>query len=162
MKGVFLAGLLLLTTFAANAQQQWHAGVMSENEGVYAGVTNDNGVIFGRYCYFKDNSCVWLLANNLTCKPGEDYPALATARTSAHVTLACGGKSEDNQYTRYFLKPFDTVEALVLEGGTLGVAVVADSGNFRVFRFDLRGAKAILDQADAIYRARSRTKDQVL
>lgn len=153
---------LLLVTLQANAQGRWETGPMAEGEGVYSATINDNGVVFGRYCYFKDDTCVWMLANDLGCTPGATYPALATSRDSAHVQLVCGGKSPTPALSRYFLKPYDTVEALVDAGGVLGVAVVADNGNFRVYRFDLAGAKRVLEQADAIYARRAKTKDQSL
>lgn len=162
MKGFILGVSLLLTALTASAQQQWRAGVMSENEGVYAGVTSESGVILGRYCTFKDDTCVWLIANDMGCTPANEYPALASAKSSAHVNLVCVGLRADQTQHRYLIKPYDTIDALVNEGGVLGVAMVTESGNFRVFRFNLRGAKAILEQADAIYRNRSRTKDQTL
>lgn len=162
MKKLICSALLAIAATGAYAQQGWQAGVMNDNEGVYAGVTNDSGVVLGRYCTFKDDSCVWLIANDMSCRPANDYPALATAKSSAHVSLVCGGMNPARTQHRYFIKPYDTIDALVNDGGILGIAMVAESGNFRVFRFDLRGAKAILEQADSIYRTRSRTKDQTL
>jgi hypothetical protein len=162
MKKLICSVFLVAAATGTHAQQTWQAGVMTDNEGVYAGVTNDSGAILGRYCTFKDDSCVWMLVNDMGCKPANQYPALATAKTSAHVSLVCAGLNPARTQHRYFLKPYDTVDGLVGEGGVLGVAMVAESGNFRVFRFDLRGAKAILEQADAIYRNRLRTKDQTL
>lgn len=162
MKRATATVALLAAVGSAHAQSSWEAGPMSNNEGVFAAVANDSGVIFGRYCYYKDQTCVWIMANEMGCKLGDEYPALATAETSTHLTLVCGGKSPTQSHNRYYLKPYDTVEGLVNQGGTLGVAMVAESGNFKVYRFDLRGAKAMLDQADVIYRNRSRTKDQTL
>jgi hypothetical protein len=156
----FAASVLLLFVGQVNAQPRWDTGVIPGNEGVWAAATSSSGVAFGRYCYYRDNSCVWMLGNKLTCVPGDSYPALASASKSAHVQLVCAGKNE--AFNRYFLTPYDTVEGLVLGGGILGIAAVSESGEFQVFRFDLRDATRALNEADAMYQSGTRTKDQKL
>jgi hypothetical protein len=159
--------LLLLAALSiakfANAQTTWSSGLLAKNEGVYAGTVNDSGAVFGRYCYFADDSCYWVLSNSLSCEETSTYPALAAAKDAANIELVCAGKPRNSNLHKYFLKPYDTIEALVGDsGGVLGVATVAEGGNFRVFRFDLSGAKRAMQDADILYRQKVKTKDQTL
>ncbi|MCW5668161.1 MAG: hypothetical protein KIT86_00780 [Hydrogenophaga sp.] len=155
-----LATIALAGAGIANAQ--WVAGDIDGKEGVYAVTQNDDGEIFGRYCYFEDKTCVWLVTNPLRCEPGASYPALATSKDSAHVEVVCWGKSPTSNVYRYFVKPYDIVEGLVNDGGILGIAVVAKNGNFRVSRFDLNGSQRAIRESSTKFESRSKTRGQVL
>lgn len=162
MRFVFLLLAALSFTKLAHAQAEWSTGLLANNIGVYAGTINASGVAFGRYCYFKDDTCYWMLGNDLSCDAGSIYPALASSKDAANIELVCGGKGSAGTRYNYFLKPYDTIENLVGASGVLGVAAVAEGGNFRVFRFDLKGAKRALQEADALYQQKVKTKDQTL
>lgn len=162
MRFVFLLLAALSFTKLAHAQADWSSGLIANNKGVYAATINSSGVAFGRYCYFKDDSCYWMLANDLSCDAASTYPALASSKDAVNIELVCAGKGSTSKLFNYFLKPYDTIEKLVDSSGVLGVASVVEGGSFRVYRFDLSGAKRVLQEADALYQQKVKTKDQTL
>lgn len=159
MKNFFIVACMLV---AWNAHAQWEAGEIDGREGIYAVTANDDGALFGRYCYFKDQNCVWLMTSTLRCTPGASYPALASSTDATNIQVVCGGPTTHNRGHRYFLTPYDAIEGLVEAGGILGIALVAQSGTFRVSRFDLTGAKRAMEQANTAFERRPKTREQKL
>lgn len=145
-----------------SAHAQWEAGEIDGKEGIYAVTANEDGALFGRYCYFKDQSCVWLMTSTLRCTPGASYPALASSQDATNIQVVCGGPAAQGLGYRYFLTPYDSVEGLVEAGGILGIALVAQSGTFRVSRFDLNGSKKAMQQANTAFERRPKTREQRL
>lgn len=162
MKQFLIAATLCLLAGLSHAQT-WASGLMSEKEGVYVGTVSESGSILARYCYFKDSTCVWVVTTDLTCRTGEDYPALATSTSASHLTLFCAELKPNTKSNRYYIRPHDTIQGLIEAGGDVfGLAMVNEAGGFKVFRFSLQGVKAAIQQADALFRQASRTRDQVL
>lgn len=155
--------LILIGVFLAwNAHAQWEAGPMEGQEGVYAATVNDDGALFGRYCYFSDQKCLWLITSTLGCEPGSSYPALASSIGATQLEVVCGGPALNGRGHRYYLTPYDTVQRLVEAGGILGIALVEQGGTFRVSRFNLNGSKRMLEQANTAFDRRPRTREQRL
>ncbi|WP_382321315.1 hypothetical protein ACFJGX_11160 [Hydrogenophaga sp. UC242_50] len=155
----------LLQSNAATAQNGWSHGITNGRDAVYAATINDSGAVLGQYCFFEDESCYWILANNIGCEEGEIYPALTSSEiTSSSIEMVCGGKLSEGK-TRYFLKPFDTIEKISQGSKYIGIAIAMDDGQFRVNRFDLRGATAAMKRATELFHKtprRSSTKDRTL
>lgn len=164
---IILAALLSFASFfptLVQAQNVWTHGIMTGNDGVYAGTVNDSGASFGQYCYFSDETCYWIMANQLECVAGETYAALVSSPASSnHIDLVCAGQHEG--VWRYFVKPYDTLDQIVQKSDFLGVATGTAAGMFRVNRFSLAGSGAALKRADDLYRKTPKkpsTRDRTL
>lgn len=161
MKQFLIAAALCLMAALSHAQT-WSSGLMTDKTGVYVGTVSESGAILARYCYFKDSSCVWMITTDLNCEAGADYPALATSKAASHLTLLCANREPKPAVNRYLVRPYDSMQSLIDAGEVFGLAMVTEAGGFKVFRFNLNGAKIAIQEAEALFRQASRTKDQVL
>jgi len=106
---------------------------------VFAATVNSAGHIFGQYCYFKDESCLYLIGIGINCEPGSEYPALINADTgSAFVRLVCFHKYESQHVLA--VNSFDDIDRIVKKATRFGIAVPMQNDDFKVARFSLRGA----------------------
>jgi hypothetical protein len=137
---------VLVITFISNicyaqaAFGNWSVGRLDADEGYYAATMNDSNGVFGQYCYFESDVCVWLLATDVDCKEGSKYPALVNADGgSEQLELICkklGAKP------RYLFSNFDKIDAITNISKTyLGIAFPLESGLFHVTRFLLDGSQ---------------------
>ncbi|CAG9297928.1 hypothetical protein [Celerinatantimonas diazotrophica] len=110
----------------------------------YAATKNKSGHVFGEYCYFKNKSCLFLIGIDITCHKGHQYPVLVNSEQGAlNLTLSCGNKV-DHQNVLIF-NNFDKIDQIVRTSSKLGVVVPMESGQFKVSRFSLLGAKYCID-----------------
>jgi hypothetical protein len=156
-----LLGLLLvaLSVGFESAQAQsfgdWFAETQSRTA-LYAASINDSGNVFGQFCFLGEGSCVWLVALKTGCQKGDKYPVLANSDAGAvHLEVYCDGQLESGLY-RYAFTTFDPVENLVKQSARIGFALPLQEDEFRVVRFNLRGALAAISAMRAA--AESRTK----
>src|SRR5437667_8824905 len=129
---------------SAQAFGEWAVDIKDPN--VFFAVTlNDSDHLIGQYCYTSEHSCVWLLAMSTRCKKGDTYPVLANSDAgAASLQLLCDGQLENGHY-RYVFTGFDDVDKLVRDSKTrIGFAFPMEGDEFRVVRFDLRGAEKAL------------------
>lgn len=101
------------------------------------------------------------------CERDARYPILVNVPSQAVSTqLVCLGPQVVDGKTsyRYGFSDFNLIDALVREGGILGIAFSQKSGRFQVMRFDNNGAAARLDEMirKSLERDRTSTKGQVL
>ncbi len=157
----------LLFFVAANAFAAWVEGETDDGD-IYAATTNDDGQVLAQYCALADASCTWLMVTQDTCDVGKTRtPALVSGPAgSAATSMACLSNSASNGKTYYRLGfyPFDSVDTLFRQTGTVGIAFPLESGQFRVVRFNLNGGVGVIDRMreKALKKVKSSTKGQTL
>jgi hypothetical protein len=139
--------ILLLGSLSVTAKQtiykDWVINTDSEQY-YYAATINNGGHVFGKYCYFENSQCIYLVSVDTTCVSGNQYPGLINSVSgSMYINLICGKKTGD-QYTLIF-DGFDDIELMIKSNGQLGVVIPVENGNFQVLRFSLSGATYSID-----------------
>jgi hypothetical protein len=141
-----MVALATLCADRASAQEKhfgaWVVGLLGENEGVYAQTTNDSGGVLGEYCYKKEATCVWALANDVKCEQGSKYTVLVNSDAGAvSMEIAClvlDGKAF------YAFAHFDSIDGIARNASRVGIAFPMKNGLFQVSRFSLDGASSAL------------------
>lgn len=133
-------------------------------EGHFAASINDSGGILGKYCYRAADSCMWLLAVDVSCDDGAEYPILVNSEVgAAYLRLLCKPIEGKN---RYIFMDYDTMDKAVLGGKQVGIAFPMQSGRFQVSRFNVNQAAEALatlgNRVRATARQKSDTKDRSL
>ncbi|RXJ72696.1 hypothetical protein CS022_13730 [Veronia nyctiphanis] len=153
IKALCLAGCVYSTTLLA--AEEFHRDWMVNTDGAeyyFAATVNNSNDIFGKYCYFDSEKCLFLVGVDITCEKGFEYPALVNSEYAAiHVTLHCGDTFGSQNVM--VLEPYDDIDLAILQGSQFGIAVPMESGKFQVSRFSLSGAAdAIESMMDAAIR----------
>ncbi|MFD2176100.1 hypothetical protein [Veronia pacifica] len=148
MKVVLFIACFFLIPFTVIAGEEYHQDWMVDTNGndyFYAATINNNDQIFGKYCYFSSENCLYLIGVDITCEAGSEYPALVNAESAAmHVTLYCGDKFMDQNVL--VIEPYEDIDLAIKQGEQLGIAVPMESGQFQVSRFSLDGAIIAIDR----------------
>ncbi len=145
---LFLCFAILTPGYAAPSAGHWFTGMTSNKAAVYAATANDDGFVFGQYCYFSEKSCSWYVALDMGCEQNSTYPILAsTDKGAATFTLKCIGKMDESHYT-YVFTNWKDLEALIMTGARLGIATPLQSDQFRVYRFSLDGLVATTGEVE--------------
>jgi hypothetical protein len=99
----------------------------------------------GVVCVVSVGNCSAFLGTDTPCTDGVKTPMLINSATGAYtVTATCTtlGKQKYNLFDE-----FGNVKAAYESGGVIGFAIPLKSGEFRVVRFDTRGATAAIRDA---------------
>ncbi|AZT83650.1 hypothetical protein EHN06_08915 [Marinobacter sp. NP-4(2019)] len=123
--------------FNVSKDWMWDA---SGQEFAYAATSTDGGRILGQYCYYNQDSCVYVVTLGITCEQGSEYPALVNSNVGAiEVQLICGHKAATDE-NAFFIKPFTEIDNAVRQASNIGFAIAMKSGRFKVTRFSLSGS----------------------
>ena len=161
MKSVILGLVFLVGTpiFAqSNSARQiadWSMGVISGATGMYAATFNDSGVAFGNYCYFKTQTCFWVLAINLRTEENARYPVLINSKKGAFNTvMICESAKSVGLESRCVFENPDVISEAVIGSGQIGFAFPLADGKFHVSRFSLAGGdEAVSSVRELVRRA---------
>jgi len=137
------SAVLLVLSLAVQAGAQevgnWRIDTKSP-EYVYAASVNDSGGLLGEYCFIRDNNCAWLLGMSTACDQGASYPVLANADSGAiQLQVYCDGQL-DNGLFRYVFTEFALIDDTVKKSSRIGFAIPLQSDQFKVIRFQTKGA----------------------
>lgn len=146
MRIPLIVGLIaMVLASAAHAQTfgDWFVDTKGPTA-LYAASVNDSGHVFGQFCFPGADSCVWLIGLQTGCEKGAQYPVLANSDAGAvHLKMFCDGQLDSGKY-RYVFTDFDEVDDLVRQATRIGFALPLQEDQFRVVRFNVRGAAAAL------------------
>jgi hypothetical protein len=142
-----IAALLVSLCLSVQAEEpvvkrvgDWMIGLMENQEGIFIATMNDSKAVLGKYCFFEENQCLWLLLNDIDCNNKNEYPVLINSDVAAdHMTMICTKMADGTP--RYAISPFDTINAHIEKSNRIGIAFPLDSGKFQISRFSLTGAK---------------------
>jgi hypothetical protein len=126
---------------------------LSNPDYAWAATANNKGRILGQYCYYDEESCMYLVSFGTTCDEGAEYTALANTNNGAYsLNLICG--HEYKKQNVFYVTPFKEIDSIVKDASIIGFALPLESGSFKVVRFSLRGStyaiKMMRDGADAV------------
>lgn len=138
----------------------WEVSAGSDSGLVSVSTTNQDGNILMRTCGVEADVCSRVFTVNLTCKDGDEYPALGNSNAGAsHLNLRCGGKIKNDHMMQF--TDFDDAESLLNSSGIAGIAFPLESGRFSVVRFSLdgleRAAAAQIRKIEAMRSASTRS-----
>uniref|UniRef100_UPI003B968446 hypothetical protein n=2 Tax=Photobacterium leiognathi TaxID=553611 RepID=UPI003B968446 len=124
----------LCVNAAEKIHKDWIIGTEGD-EYYYSATVNKSDHIFGKYCYFESENCIYLTAVDITCTKGNKYPVLVNTDTGAfHVSLMCGDSNV------LIFDEFDSINEAATKGKQLGISIPMESGLFKVTRFSLSGS----------------------
>jgi hypothetical protein len=127
----------------------WSTGATSDKSGVYAATANDDGAVFGKYCYFSTKNCSWHIAIDMVCEKDAYYPVLANSDKGAtSLVLRCVGPMTGNNLYQYVFNNWKDVEKTIKTGSRLGIAMPLQSDQFKVYRFLLDGMTQSTDSVE--------------
>jgi hypothetical protein len=123
------------------------AADLEDTEFVSAVTANDNGHMLGQFCSLADNTCYWVLRLSTQCEENHRYPVLANSDAgAASLEVLCTGAVDSGDYA-YVFTDFEQVEKLIRDSKTrVAFALPMDEDQFRVIRFDLRGAEPAISK----------------
>lgn len=143
--------LLVSKTHAASSViEKWTVDSSGSFPETYT--ASDSGATFGVLCSRATAQCLYYLASTTTtCEEGAVIPLLVNVESGAsQMTGTCRVVGdESNRRFALVLSPFETANTIVSSGANLGIAMPLVEGQFRVYRFSLRGS------SEAIRRIRS-------
>jgi hypothetical protein len=127
----------------------WFTGATNNKSGVYAATANDDGAVFGKYCYFSTKVCTWDIAVDMACEKSAFYPVLASSDKGAtSLVLQCVGPMTGSNLYQYVFNNWEDVEKLIKTGSRLGIATPLQSDQFKVYRFLLDGMTQSTDSIE--------------
>lgn len=127
----------------------WSTGATSDKSGVYAATANDDGAVFGKYCYFSTKDCSWHIAIDMACEKEAYYPVLLNSDNgAASVMLQCVGPMKGSNLFQYVFNNWKDVEKIVKTGSRVGIATPLQSDQFKVYRFLLDGMTQATDSVE--------------
>ncbi|EHN67938.1 hypothetical protein [Aliivibrio fischeri] len=142
MSKYIISLLLLLIANSSFAAEEVHNDWVintDQSDYFYAATVNNSGHVFGKYCYFDSEQCLYLVGIDITCTKGNEYPILINSDPGASSQILYCGDKVGNQNVLVF-NDFDKIDNLAKEGKTLGIAIPMESGKFKVSRFSLSGS----------------------
>lgn len=135
---VFLLSLLSSKVSADEVSKDWVWSV--EQDYAYATTTNQQGRIFGQFCYYKTGLCAYIVDLGISCRKSTTFPSLVNTDAGARqYDLVCGKRLHDSN--ALIIKPFRSIDRLVQHNRHIGLVVALKNGRFRVMNFSLTGAK---------------------
>ncbi len=146
-----------LTTAADFKSLDWHWSTSSEDF-YFAGTVNSDGYYFAQYCYFELGTCVYVVSLGITCKAGDEYPALINSDSAATpVTLTCTHKSGNRCI--FTVGKFADVDRVVRTSTHFEVAVATANDQSKT-HFSLAGSKYAIDQMRSAAAPKMKAKPQ--
>lgn len=159
--------LLAMVCLEASAQQtKWVFESLEKHQAMAASTLNDSGSGFGQLCYTESQKCLYILSLPTACVEGSSYPVLVNADSgSAAYDVICLGVADKGSWWFYFTD-FDRIDKSVRASSKIGFAFPLEGDQFRVARFPLAGANAVIDRMRAATVAKQpgapKNKDQIL
>ena len=141
--------MVSMASFAAPSAGHWSTGMTKDKSAIYAATTNDDGFVFGKYCFFSSKTCSWHVVLDMGCDNSATYPVLAsTEKGASSFELKCMGKLDESHY-EYVFTDWKELESLVNKGARLGVVTPLQSDQFRVYRFLLDGLPEMTKEVES-------------
>jgi len=138
-------------TFAAPSAGHWSTGMTLDKSSIYAATTNDDGFVFGQYCFFSSKTCSWHVVLDMGCDNNATYPVLAsTDKGASTFELKCVGKLDASHY-EYVFTNWKELESLLDKGERLGIVTPLQSDQFRVYRFLLDGLTEMKQEEEGAF-----------
>ncbi|GAD89779.1 hypothetical protein VHA01S_027_00350 [Vibrio halioticoli NBRC 102217] len=148
MNKLILLTLCLFYAGSALSAEKAHKDWVIDTDGseyFYAATLNNSGHVFGKYCYFESENCMYITGVDIKCTNGNKYPALVNSDSgSMNTTLHCGGRVEGQNVLIF--ENFDDIEATVKKSKQLGIAIPMENGKFKVSRFSMSGSTYSIDK----------------
>lgn len=130
----------------------WSTGATTDKGAVYAATANDDGAVFGKYCYFATKSCSWHIALDMVCEKDSYYPVLANSdKGAANLVLQCVGPMTGSNFYQYVFGNWKDVEKIITASSRLGIATPLQSDQFKVYRFLLDGMSQSADSIETSF-----------
>ena len=153
---VLLILLAAPPNFAQTSNRQltyddWTVMLSDDKKDLIAATGQDNDKFLAYRCFTKAAKCVHVIVMATSCDDGHRYPVLINA-SSGSLTVDC--LCSENEGT-YELLPtdFDGFHRILTDStGHVGFALPLASGQFKVVRFSLTGAKRAMAAAEAAAR----------
>jgi hypothetical protein len=122
----------------------WVVDVGDDKSFIYAATENSTGNVFGEYCYFDSESCLYLLGIKTACVENITTPVLINSDQGAlSNTLICSGR-KFGVISLYSFSDFPSIQDVAIKANNIGFALPLLSDEFSVVRFSLNGSdKAI-------------------
>jgi hypothetical protein len=128
---------------AAGPNGAWHW--TTEGGTFVARTTSASGETLGQTCRVAEKRCYWLIGLKRGCTGNATHPVLASTDVgSTTFELACTGQTEDGIY-QYSINEFDNVDDLLARAQQLGFAIPLQGDRFLVVKFDMNGAKPVVE-----------------
>lgn len=154
---LFVLSSPLQAEFNVNKDWMWDT---SGSEFAYAATSTDGGRILGQYCYYDQETCVYVVTLGITCDQGSEYPALVNSNVGAiEVRLICGHQAAADE-NAFFIKPFSEIDNAVRQASNIGFAIAMESGRFKVTRFSLSGSTYAIESMRESAMNKSRSKPE--
>jgi hypothetical protein len=132
-----------LKAVADGSEKDWSWGT---GEGfAYSATVNNNNHVFGQYCYYNIDTCVYILNTNTNCDDDSKTPVLISSKSGAFSTnLLC--KVRKNGKPIMLMGNFDAVDNMVKLDSKFRVAIPMESHKFKVSTFSLRGSNRMIKE----------------
>lgn len=161
-KSLIVAAALCLLPLTASAQTrtfgQWTVIRSDDKEDLIAATAVDDDKYLAYRCFAASGKCAHIVNLAAECEDGKEYPVLInSSHAAAAITCTCS-ENED----RYELIPdFDDFHPLLANStGYIGFALPLASGQFKVVRFSLNGAKDAMRAAQRVTNRRNSSEYQ--
>jgi hypothetical protein len=140
--GLAIAAVLALAAPVASADETrvgaWSVGLTKERAGTFAATADERGAQLGQFCYPEHATCVWILAVDLGCAAGTNYPVVVNTDSGAAVLeMVCLGFEGKAAFA---FTDFDAMDGIVRRESHVAMALPTANGLFRFTRFSLDGA----------------------
>lgn len=124
----------------------WSLGSTADGQ-LYAGTLNDSGGMLIKGCDPANAVCYWYLVTQTGCDEGVSAAALVNSNQgTASLTLQCSGRVQvqgQPMYRAQISNP-DLMDSIVNGSPIVGIAVGLVDGQFKVYRFSLKGASTAI------------------
>lgn len=124
----------------------WSLGSTADGQ-LYAGTLNDSGGMLIKGCDPANAVCYWYLVTQTGCDEGVSAAALVNSNQgTASLTLQCNGPIQVQgrpMYRAQISNP-DLMDSIANGSPIVGIAVGLVDGQFRVYRFSLKGASTAI------------------
>lgn len=125
----------------------WQADLGASSTITEAFTTNQSGSIFGFICSASVNRCMYYISTHTTCDLGSTSTILISTDAGALTSTITCTKFGDNYYNA--IQNTNDLNSGIAMSMNLGIAMPMKSGEFKVVRFSLVGAKAATGAAAA-------------
>lgn len=149
--------LLVCTSLAAQSGRRLTYGdwtvVLSDDETDLIAVTEqDDDKMLAYRCFTSQKQCAHVIVPATSCEEGQTYPVLVNA-SSASLALDCVCSENENGMYEFVPTDWDGFHNILTNSrGYVGFAIPLASGQFKVVRFSLDGAKRAMAAAEAAVR----------
>lgn len=141
--------LVLMSPGLAHAQTRtfgaWTVMISDDKNDLIAGTFADDHKFIAYRCFGKAGRCAYSVVLEIECVDGESYPLLVN---SSYAAVAVSCTCFKNGETHELIPEFDDFYRILQNStGVIGFALPMASGQFKVVRFDLTGAKEAMKLA---------------